>query len=74
MKGIFVNCPFKDCKKMLLKNANLRPGTYFTTACYHCGTITEVTSEPGKISLRIIKIPDEYLTDDEDSSIVSLSL
>lgn len=74
MKGIFVQCPFKDCKKMLLKNAHLRPGTYFTTACYHCGTITTVRAEPGKIELTIDKIPDEYLTDDEDSGIVSLSL
>ena len=59
---------------MLLKNVNLRVGSYLTIRCYHCGTISSISSELGTIKLKIDKIPDEYLTDDEDSAIVSLSL
>lgn len=59
---------------MLLKNANLRPGSYFTTRCYHCGTISTITSEAGRIQLRVDKVPDEYLTDEDDNGIVSLRL
>lgn len=70
MKGIFVNCPWKECNKMLLKNAYLRPGSYFTLNCYYCGVTVGVNAQPGKVELKIIKIPDDYLTDDDESDII----
>lgn len=72
MKGIFVNCPLKQCKKPLFKNAYFRPGTIFTTRCYWCGSIISVKSELTVLELRIDKKTEEF--DEDDSSIVSLSL
>jgi hypothetical protein len=59
---------------MLLKNAYLRPGTYFTTKCYHCGTEVTIQSDNGQIMLRVDKIPEEYLSDDDENDIVTLRL
>lgn len=74
MKGAFINCPWKECGKMMLKNAYLRPGSYFTMRCYHCGVISSIVSENGQVVLKVLKIPEEYSTDDDDSDIVTLRL
>jgi hypothetical protein len=57
---------------MLLKNAYLRPGTFFTTRCYHCGATVSISSENQKIMLKIEKIKEEF--DEEDDGIVNLTL
>lgn len=74
MKGVFVKCPFSECNKLLFKDTYLRPGSFLTTRCYHCGTIITATAEVGKLILRIVKVPDEYLTDEDSSAIIGLSL
>lgn len=59
---------------MILKGAYLRPGSYFTMRCYHCGVISSVRSENGQIQLKVEKIPEEYSTEDDESDIVTLRL
>lgn len=73
MRGLFIKCPWSECKKMMLKDANLRPGSFFTMRCYHCGTISTVYSDNGQIRLRIDKLPEGF-TDDEDSDMVTIAL
>ncbi len=77
MKGIFVNCP--GCKKMLFKNAYLRPGSFLSTKCFYCGSSLTLDSQPGKINIKIVgKVVDnsldDDLADDEEDGIVVLSL
>lgn len=74
MKGIFINCPNRDCKKMLMKNAYLRPGSYLTTKCYHCGAMVTIESEQGNIKLKCQPVDKFDLTDDEDDGIINLHL
>lgn len=74
MKGIFINCPNRDCKKMLMKNVYLRPGSYLTTKCYHCGSMVSVESEQGNIKLKCEPVDKFNLTDEEDDGIINLHL
>lgn len=53
MRGIIINCPVVKCRKMLMKNTYLRPGSFLTIRCFHCGMIIEVVSEQGEIQLSI---------------------
>jgi hypothetical protein len=72
MKGMFINCPARNCKKMLFKNAYFRPGTFFTTRCYHCGSIVTIQSENLNIKLILERVKEEF--DEEDEDIVNLSI
>ncbi len=73
MKGIFINCPSKQCKKILMKNVYLRPGSFLTTKCYWCGASVEVISEQNRIILKPI-VDKSDLTDEDDDGIVNLSI
>jgi len=73
MKGAFINCPHRDCGKLLIKNCYLRVGTYLTLKCFHCGNTINVRSEAGRITLSMDKVA-EKLTDEEDSGIMFLKL
>lgn len=66
MKGIFINCPSSDCKKMLLKNAYLRIGSYLTIRCYHCGALVILRAEEAKITLRLVEDPRKQPEDEDD--------
>jgi phage FluMu protein Com len=73
MRSIIINCP--DCRKMLMKNTYLRPGSYLTIRCYYCGEIISVVSENGRL---VIKNDDHKcegdLHSEEDSGIINLSI
>lgn len=73
MKGIFVRCPNPDCKKNLLKDAYLRPGSGFLCRCFNCGETVDIRAEPGKIIVKLIKELDN-LTEDEDNAIIFMKL
>lgn len=51
MRGIVIHCPSSDCKKLLLKNASLIPGTSFEIKCYWCGKRVKVASDNKRITL-----------------------
>lgn len=78
IKGIFINCPYPSCKKMLLKNAYLRNGSGFTMKCYFCGEGIELLAEAGEIKLRMLNPPvykpvdNSQIDDDEDDGVVFL--
>lgn len=78
MKGIFINCPSKDCKKMLLKNVVLRTGTRFTLKCFHCGAGVSVEAQQGNIQLKLltpvvdIAVDNSADDDDDDDGVVFL--
>lgn len=75
MKSIIINCPVPDCRKMLMKNAYLRPGSYLTTKCYYCGEIITVISENGRLVIKQEGHDHEAgLTDDEENAIINLHL
>lgn len=69
MRGILIKCPFKECRKPLIKDAYLRIGSYLAVKCYHCGVLVEIRAEASNITLKIMENPN-VLTDDEDSGIV----
>ena len=74
MRGVFVNCPNKDCKKMLMKDVYLRPGSHFTFKCYYCGFTITISAEVGIIKTTIVKREEtEELTDDEEDDTFFLS-
>lgn len=74
MKGVFVNCP--ACRKPLFKNAYLRPGSFLTVKCFHCGKGVEAAADPGRLVLKVIPNPAENvdLTTSEDDDIVLLNI
>ena len=74
MKGIFVNCP--ACKKPLFKNAYLRPGSFLTIKCFHCGISIEASAESGRLVLKLIgnAVEKPNLTTGEDDDIVLLNI
>ncbi len=78
MKGIFINCPNKDCKKMFLKSAVLRVGTAFIGRCFHCGEQISLKVLPGNIELRLINAPvdipvdNSEIDDDDDDGVIFL--
>lgn len=74
MRSLLISCPFKGCGQPLLKKATLRPGSEFSVRCYSCGTDINVRSDQGRIELRIVRVPDGYLTDDEENDIVMMRL
>lgn len=57
---------------MLFKNAYFRPGTFFTTRCYWCGSIVSIFSENQILNLKLEKNLEEF--NNEDDNIISLSL
>lgn len=69
MKGVFVNCPSRECKKMLAKNVTLRPGDGFTIRCFNCGTLVDIRAEASRLILKTIKEKTD-LTDDEEDGII----
>lgn len=71
MKGVFVNCP--DCKKHILIDAYLRPGSFFRTMCPHCGTPVDISCEPGRIIIKLLRKA-QPLTDDEEDGIIFMQL
>jgi hypothetical protein len=78
MKNIIINCPRTDCRKMLMKDTYLRPGSYLTTRCYYCGEIINVVSENGRIILSTEghECPknDSNLPEDDDGDIINMHL
>lgn len=58
MKGVIINCPVMTCRKMLMKNVYLRPGSFLTIRCFHCGETIDIDSRRGEIMLSIGKVPD----------------
>lgn len=79
MKGIIILCPSKDCRKMLLKNAHLRQGSYMTIKCFHCGYIISLNALAGQIEMRIDKKNGDMsgekkdLTEDDEDDMIFLS-
>ena len=69
MKGVFVNCPSRECKKMLAKNVTLRPGDGLQMRCFNCGLLVDIRAEVGKITVKLLK-ERESLTDDEEDGII----
>lgn len=75
MKGVFINCPYGNCKKLMIKNAYLRPGSFLTLKCFHCGQTVVVNSESGRILLsKQIDRSQETLQNDEIDDIVFMSV
>ncbi len=75
MKGIFLTCP--ACKKPLSKNTYLRPGSFLTIKCFHCGMSVSLSSEPRQIKITQLSPPpvdNQNLTDDDEDDMVVLSL
>lgn len=74
MKGIFLTCP--SCKKPLAKNTYLRPGSFLTIKCFHCGMSLAIESEPRNIKIKQLSPPivENSLTDDEEDDILIVSL
>lgn len=72
MKGLFINCPYKACKKLMIKNAYLRPGSFLTIKCYNCGGSVEIDVDQGIINLR--KTLDKDLQDDLEDDTVFMSV
>lgn len=79
IKGVFINCPYKICKKMLLKDAYLRNGVDFKMRCYFCGEAVQIEVEAGEIKLRMLNPPVDKSVDnstfdeEEENDIIFLS-
>lgn len=78
MKNIIVYCPNQDCRKILIKEAYLRPGSKFKIKCYHCGSASYLRGETGN---KILTELDEYiqtkkksLTNNENSDTLFLKV
>ena len=52
MQGIVIHCPNHDCRKLLLKEANLPPTTSMKLKCYHCGHLIHVQADYKGIKLK----------------------
>lgn len=75
MKSIIINCPARGCRKMLMKNTYLRPGSFLTTKCYYCGETVTIISENGRLIIKQEGRDREAdLTDDDESAIINLHL
>lgn len=74
MRGIFVACPAKDCKKPLFKDAYLRPGSRLTIKCFHCGAMVAAKAEAGQLILELLNPPEPEVIDDEDDGVVIMNL
>ena len=42
MNGIVLHCPSNNCRKLLMKEVILMPGTSFIFKCYYCGTMLKI--------------------------------
>lgn len=67
MKGVFLNCP--ACKKMLGKNAYLRPGSFLSIKCFHCGASIDIISEVGRLTIKVPRTKPEFTEEDDDGMI-----
>lgn len=81
MRGIIINCANKECRKMLMKNTYLRPGSFLTVRCFHCGVIVDVHADQGTIKMKIggeiqqnKPVEKSSLTDEDDEDMIFLSV
>lgn len=74
MKGIIINCAI--CNKPLLKNAYLRPGSFLTLKCYHCGSAAELFANGPQLVIKVLApiVDKQPLTDSDDDDIVMLKI
>jgi len=76
MKGIFLNCANKDCRRMLLKEAFLPPGARISVKCPYCGVSQKIEAEVNKLRIVIIHRPakPQVLTNEDDDDILMLNV
>ena len=76
MRGIVIHCANIECKKLLLKDAVIVPGSEFKTNCYYCGHLIRISADYKRIILLDMdknkNTDKQELHDDDDSGIVFL--
>lgn len=60
MQGVVIHCPNQECKKPLMKEVFLAPGSRLKTKCYWCGHSVEVIADNKRISLRDLSVVEKY--------------
>lgn len=71
MKGLFLTCP--SCKKMLIKNAQIRTGTAFDLRCFSCGNFIHLDTRSKRIELSYQHFTsNNNETEDDDSDDVAV--
>ena len=69
MRGIVLHCSNPQCRKLLIKDANLPLGTNFTVKCFHCGRFIRIVVDP-KTGLNIIVDNFNYNKKDDGDIII----